>query len=525
MLAQIRKAKNFRKKTSLLKLYAHSRENLPELKQFLETELRKTHSKEWKTCCKRWLVWVDHNLLSKISVFDPKAFLVQMKADRPIKEKVFLINSYLKHVTTEHKAIIAWFVSQLETDDPKLRVVARKVSEHFKKAGIWKEEIKPKLFMESRPSLNLFLKSRRDTKLEWLHQALSVSGRKTCLFEWGIAALSFEQDEFVLSFLVKLLPELYVSKDLDLDLSRVVRLLEEFLWHEDARLRANTLEGLATLNYKHEVSARIQEIFKNFLQDPDERVCIAALLGIHETQPETALEHLRSILSQMDSVEAVEPFHWLLDKAIEDHLDLKPLEDLARKKLEQLRVLSTEEELEILEEDDQDEAIIAQLERLEIFAPLDRKDLASIATFITVLELPPESLIIRQGDSGDSLFVITIGEVAVQIDREGDDPLEVARLREGICFGEMSLLTGEPRTASVVSTLDCQLIEVPKKSLTPVIRSKPELGRQLAEIMAQRKAKTQEMVDSEGQASVDAVKSYAKECLGKISSFFGLSGK
>ncbi len=89
----------------------------------------------------------------------------------------------------------------------------------------------------------------------------------------------------------------------------------------------------------------------------------------------------------------------------------------------------------------------------------------------------------------------------------------------------MSLLTGEPRTASVVSTLDCQLIEVPKKSLTPVIRSKPELGRQLAEIMAQRKAKTQEMVDSEGQASVDAVKSYAKECLGKISSFFGLSGK
>jgi CRP-like cAMP-binding protein len=519
MLAQIRKEKNFRKKASLLKIYAHSRDNLPELKQFLETELGKTHSKEWKTCCKRWLVWVDHNLLSKMAVFDPKDFLAQMKTDRSLEEKVFLINSFLKFVNKEHKAIIAWFADQLETHDPKLRAVARKVVEHFKKKGILGEEIKPKLFMESRPSLNLFLQSRRDTKLEWLHQALSLSGRKTCLYEWGVAALCFEQDEFVLSLLVKVLPEIFVTQDFDL--SRLVSLMEGFLWHEDARLRANTLEGLSILNYKHEVGARIQEVFQNFLQDPDERVCTAALLGIHQTQPDTALENLREILRSMDSLEAVEPFHWLLEKEAEAHHDLRPLEVLARKKLEQIRVLSTEEELESLEEEE-DEAVIAQLERLEIFTPLDREDLVNIASQIKVLELPSESLIIREGDSGNSLFVITIGEVAVQIEREGDDPLELARLSEGICFGEMSLLTGEPRTASVVSTAECQLIEVPKKALEPVIRSRPELGRQLAEIMAHRKAKTQEMVDSEDQASVEAVKTYAKECLGKIRSFFGI---
>ena len=56
--------------------------------------------------------------------------------------------------------------------------------------------------------------------------------------------------------------------------------------------------------------------------------------------------------------------------------------------------------------------------------------------------------IVRQGDSGRSLFVVVRGEASVRL--AGTDG-EVARLRNGDVFGEMSLLTGEPRTATVLA--------------------------------------------------------------------------
>ena len=63
----------------------------------------------------------------------------------------------------------------------------------------------------------------------------------------------------------------------------------------------------------------------------------------------------------------------------------------------------------------------------------------------------------HQGDEGDSAYVICLGRVRVSLD-PGD--AELAVLEPGAYFGEMSLLTGEPRTATVRTLEDCEVMEV-----------------------------------------------------------------
>src|SRR5205823_5093802 len=69
--------------------------------------------------------------------------------------------------------------------------------------------------------------------------------------------------------------------------------------------------------------------------------------------------------------------------------------------------------------------------------------------------------VIDQGANGDSMFILVKGEANVVVNRNGHDT-HVASLRSGDCFGEMSLLTGEKRSASIVANTDCEVVEIGK---------------------------------------------------------------
>ena len=66
--------------------------------------------------------------------------------------------------------------------------------------------------------------------------------------------------------------------------------------------------------------------------------------------------------------------------------------------------------------------------------------------------------VIEEGAAGDSMFVLLRGTAQVSVARNGT-PLRVGVLRAGDLFGEMSLLTGEPRTATVRAEHDCEVLE------------------------------------------------------------------
>jgi CRP-like cAMP-binding protein len=98
--------------------------------------------------------------------------------------------------------------------------------------------------------------------------------------------------------------------------------------------------------------------------------------------------------------------------------------------------------------------------------------------------------VIREGAEGDSMFVLLRGAAQVSVSQNGTS-IAVAQLRAGDCFGEMSLLTGETRSATVRAAEDCYVMEIDKEVMGAVVRESPDCLRQLSEILARRKLETE----------------------------------
>lgn len=78
-----------------------------------------------------------------------------------------------------------------------------------------------------------------------------------------------------------------------------------------------------------------------------------------------------------------------------------------------------------------------------------------------------------EGEPGDSLFVIEAGTALVERKWKGES-IELGRLAKGDCFGEMSLLDFQPRSAAVRAETNCQAIEIPSKSLRSLYKQNLE---------------------------------------------------
>ncbi|MDP2269865.1 MAG: mechanosensitive ion channel family protein [Archangium sp.] len=93
--------------------------------------------------------------------------------------------------------------------------------------------------------------------------------------------------------------------------------------------------------------------------------------------------------------------------------------------------------------------------------------------------------IITEGRSGSSFYVVVSGKLSVRV---GTPPKEIAVFERGAAFGEMSLLTGEPRTATVVAMEDCTLLELGREVFARHLEAHPERLAQLASMIEERKA-------------------------------------
>ena len=94
--------------------------------------------------------------------------------------------------------------------------------------------------------------------------------------------------------------------------------------------------------------------------------------------------------------------------------------------------------------------------------------------------------VIEEGAEGESLFILLRGRAHVTVVKQGTN-VRVGGLRPGDCFGEMSLLTGERRSATVRAEGDCYVIEISKPVMAEVLRDSPQCLEQLSELLARRK--------------------------------------
>src|SRR5437667_12824560 len=103
------------------------------------------------------------------------------------------------------------------------------------------------------------------------------------------------------------------------------------------------------------------------------------------------------------------------------------------------------------------------------------------------------------------MFVLLRGSANVSVAKNGA-ALDVGKLHSGDCFGEMSLLTGERRTATVRAAADCYVLEISKPVMGEVIRQSPECLNQLRELLAKQKMETEGIIKDAHLAQDEAAK-------------------
>src|SRR5207253_7352959 len=127
------------------------------------------------------------------------------------------------------------------------------------------------------------------------------------------------------------------------------------------------------------------------------------------------------------------------------------------------------------------------------------------------------------GAEGDSMFVLLDGTAQVSISQNGS-AIRVGVLRTGDCFGEMSLLTGERRTATVRAEHDCEVLEISKPVMAALLRDAPECVTQLSDLLAKRKMESEGIMKDAAQSGPMESKEreYSANFLRRLRAFFEL---
>ena len=121
------------------------------------------------------------------------------------------------------------------------------------------------------------------------------------------------------------------------------------------------------------------------------------------------------------------------------------------------------------------------------------------------------------------MFVMLRGAANVFVSKNGSK-IQVAKLGAGDCFGEMSLLTGEPRSATVRADGDCYVMEIGKPVMAEVLSDAPSCMEQLSQLLAQRKMETEGILKEAASTDEHALKErqYTATFLRRLRTFFQL---
>jgi CRP-like cAMP-binding protein len=122
-----------------------------------------------------------------------------------------------------------------------------------------------------------------------------------------------------------------------------------------------------------------------------------------------------------------------------------------------------------------DRAAIDALRRCPLFAPCPEGVLADVGRRLRHRHFRRNEVIFHQGDPGDALHVITAGSVKIVLPSPEGEEAIIATLRTGDFFGELSLLDGEPRSATAVAVEATETLSLPRNVFHELLDAHPEL--------------------------------------------------
>ncbi len=168
---------------------------------------------------------------------------------------------------------------------------------------------------------------------------------------------------------------------------------------------------------------------------------------------------------------------------------------------------------------------LAVIRDVSLFAPLNEDERAHLAAELESWPFAGESLVCRQGDEADSLFVLARGKLGVFHEDSHGARQKLAELDAPAYFGEMGLLLGQPRAATIIAQTEALCYRVRRHSFDAILRNRPQIIEGLSRALAERQAQNDsrlKALDAEGRARTTT--SQAAEFMRIIRTFFGLAG-
>ena len=129
------------------------------------------------------------------------------------------------------------------------------------------------------------------------------------------------------------------------------------------------------------------------------------------------------------------------------------------------------------------------LKQVPLFSNLDQDQIEIIAETSERLQFAKGQTIIKQGESDNRLFIIADGVVSIELNQADGSKTELGRLGVGEFFGEMALMTGEPRTADASALRSTLLLVVQKQTIKNIFSENNNFYNEMAKVLAERQVK------------------------------------
>jgi small-conductance mechanosensitive channel len=162
------------------------------------------------------------------------------------------------------------------------------------------------------------------------------------------------------------------------------------------------------------------------------------------------------------------------------------------------------------------------IRRVPLFDMLTADELDALAAAAVLRLVKSGETVVRVGEEGASLYLVKEGLMEVRIDTGSGEETAIARLQAGQFFGEMSLLTGAPRTATVRAVTESTVIEVTKTAIEPILTARAELLETMSAVLAERQMQNQR-AGKTAKAPVEIEeegRNLARHLLGRMRAFF-----
>ncbi|HSE97378.1 MAG TPA: mechanosensitive ion channel family protein [Blastocatellia bacterium] len=185
----------------------------------------------------------------------------------------------------------------------------------------------------------------------------------------------------------------------------------------------------------------------------------------------------------------------------------------------------SEERKELKHEKDVEHRLRA-LANVELFNPLNEGERRLVAERLLPAPFTKGEAMMRQGTEAHRLYIITMGSATVQLSTEDGVGKEIATLKAGDFFGEMGLMTGERRSATVTALEDVECYRLDKDAFHDILLNRPEIAEYISHVLARRRMEYEAARDGlDAEARNRKMGHAQRDIFARISEFFGLGAK